>query len=335
MIKLRRLLYITTILTAALFFCTGCSSEREEAQMQYREQGITYLENGQYDKALESFQSALEESLGEIGQIEVDICFYKAEAQYMSGDIDGAIATYTAIIAYNNSPEAYYLRGNMYYSLYEPVEPDLFSSQLAIDYEAMALLDYEQAVKYEKNDYELYIGIYEALLAHDKEQEGLEYLNKALEIKGDTSYDKMQKGWISFLLGKNEEALTLLKAAAEGKELESYYCLAEVYLAMDDTENATNNMNAYITCGIADTYKLYSIAEAQLSKNNIDMAITCLEAALKLEEVPNKQIIMKTLVIAFEQKNDFVAARDVLTDYVSLYPEDEEAARELTFLETR
>ena len=68
---------------------------------------------------------------------------------------------------------------------------------------------------------------------------------------------------------------------------------------------------------------------------DLKQAINCLESALKLDKVPNKQVIMKTLVIAYEKISNFVAARDVLTDYVNLYPEDEEAARELTFLETR
>ena len=265
----------------------------------------------------------------------MDICYYKAETQYLSQDVEGAIATYTAIIEYNHQPKAYYLRGNLYYSLHSRDVTNLESSQQSANYEVMALADYEQAVKYEKSDYELYIGIYESLTAHGKQAEGLEYLDKALKIQGETAYDKMQKGWINFLLGKNDEAIILLKAAAEGKELESYYCLAEVYLDMGDMENAQNNMNAYISSGIADSYKLYSIAEVQLSKENYDVAINCLESALKLEKIPNKQIVMKTLVIAYEKMNNFIAARDVLTDYVKLYPEDEEAARELTFLETR
>ena len=46
-------------------------------------------------------------------------------------------------------------------------------------------------------------------------------------------------------------------------------------------------------------------------------------------------IIMKTLVIAYEHKMDFAAALELMTDYVAAYPEDEEAKRELTFLETR
>ena len=44
---------------------------------------------------------------------------------------------------------------------------------------------------------------------------------------------------------------------------------------------------------------------------------------------------MKTLVIAYEQKLDFASALELMQEYVDAYPEDEEAKRELTFLETR
>ena len=325
MIKLRRLLYITTMLTAVLFLCTGCSNEREEKQLQLREQGITYLENEQYKEAIEAFQCALDESLGEIDEVELDICYYKAEAQYLSGDVEGAVGTYTAIINYNNDPRAYYLRGNLNYTMNEEY----------------ALKDYASAAEYDKHtDYELYIGIYEAMKAHGN-NEGTAYLEEALKIKGDTAYDKMQKGRIKFLLGSYGDAVTLLEEAAAGKEYEAYFYLAEVYLSnlaissVNAMEEAKNNMNAYIASGVADSYKLYNIAENQLNKGYYDISISCLEAALKLKEVPNKQIVMKTLAIAYEKTSNFVVARDVLTDYVKLYPEDEEAKRELTFLETR
>ena len=87
--------------------------------------------------------------------------------------------------------------------------------------------------------------------------------------------------------------------------------------------------------GIADSYGLFGIAEDELAKGNNDMAVECLTAALKLEKVPNKQIIMKTLVVAYENKRDFASALELMTKYVAEYPDDEEAKRELTFLETR
>ena len=44
---------------------------------------------------------------------------------------------------------------------------------------------------------------------------------------------------------------------------------------------------------------------------------------------------MKTLVIAYEHSLDFESAKKVMAEYVEAYPDDEEAKREFTFLETR
>lgn len=47
--------------------------------------------------------------MGSVGAEELDICYYKAKAQYLSGDVDGAIDTYTVIIDYDKDSDAYYL----------------------------------------------------------------------------------------------------------------------------------------------------------------------------------------------------------------------------------
>lgn len=316
----KKITYIVMLVAAAMFLCTGCSNEREEEQLSLRLKGITLMENGKYEEALEEFQSALDLSLGEVGEEEMDICFYKAEAQYMLGDVEGAMATYTAIIDYNESAKAYFLRGNLYYSLGE---------------EENALKDYATAIENEKRNYELYIGVYEALTAHGKDKEAQDYLNQALEISGNSAYDKMQKGRINFLLGENQTALSLLEEAAKGKEKQAFYYLAEIYSIMGDEASSESNMSAYMESGVADSYTLFQIANDELGKGNYDMAIECLTSALELDTVPNKQIIMKTLVIAYEQNLDFGSALEIMTEYVENYPDDEEAKRELTFLETR
>lgn len=318
--KIKKITYMVLITTLALFWCTGCSNERVEEQLEKRQKGITLMENGKYEDALVVFQEALDLSLGEVGEEEMDICFYKAEAQYMLGDAEGAMATYTAIVDFNENAKAYFLRGNLYYSLGE---------------EEKALKDYAAAIEKDKKDYELYIGVYEALTAHGKEKEAQDYLNQALEIGGNSSYDKMQKGRINFLLGENQTALTLLEEAAKGKEKQAFYYLAEIYSLMGDEESSQSNMNAYMESGVADSYSLFQIANDELGKGNYDMAIECLTSALELETVPNKQIIMKTLVIAYEHNRDFESAKELMAEYIDAYPEDEDAKREFTFLETR
>ena len=86
---------------------------------------------------------------------------------------------------------------------------------------------------------------------------------------------------------------------------------------------------------MSGAYTLFDVANDELGKGNYDMAIECITVALELEKVPNKQVLMKTLVIAHEKKLDFASALEVMQAYVKAFPDDEEAKRELTFLETR
>ena len=342
MISRKHFTYIAVLLVTLMCTCVGCSSERLERQKELRELGILQLKNEQYELALESFQLALDESLGNIGEMELDLCLYKAKTQYLLGDVEGAIGTYTSVIGYNNSPKAYYLRGTVYLDRAEFYANPENGATADADYVKLAFSDFNTATIYDPKSYDLFIGIYDALTDHgalltpEQTHKAIEYLYKALEIPGETAYDKMQKGWIQFILGKNQEALTLLTdAVSQGQEPNAYYCLAQVCLAMGDGEAAKTNMEDYIATGIADSYKLFDIAEAQMAKKNYDVAITCLEAAMELEDLPNKQVIMRTLAIAYENVAQFDKAKSILSAYVNLYPSDEEAKRELTFLETR
>ena len=302
-----------------LSLCTGCN-EREASQLTYRQKGISLMENGKYEEALVEFQNALDMSLGDIGEEEIDICFYKAEAQYELGDVESAMKTYTSILEVEENAKAYFLRGNLYYSLGN---------------EENALSDYAAAVEHAPKEYELYIGVYEALTAHGKDKEAQEYLNQALEIKGNSAYDKMQKGRIQFLLGESDTAIALLEEAIKGKETEGYFYLAEIQEALGNTQAAEENITAYIESGKVDSYNLFEVANSQLGKGNYAMAIQCLNQALALETVPNKQMILKTLIIAHEQNRDFGTAKELMAEYIEAYPDDEEAMREYTFLETR
>lgn len=312
-------IYLISMILMLLLLCTGCT-DRKEKQLEYRQKGITLMENGDYEEALVEFQNALDLSLGEIGEKELDICFYKAESLYRLGDVQGAMDQYSAIIAFNENAKAYFLRGNLYYHQKD---------------EENALKDYEAAIEQDKKNYDLYIGVSEALTAHGKEKEAQEYLKQALEIRGKRAYDKMQKGRVNFLLGEQKTAISLLEEAIKGKELTAYYYLAEVYSLMDETKKAEETLNAYMEKGKPDSYNLFNIANEQIKKENYEMAIKCLDLALGLENVPNKQILMKTLVIAYEHNLDFDKAYETMKAYVENYPEDEEAKKELTFLETR
>jgi tetratricopeptide (TPR) repeat protein len=145
----------------------------------------------------------------------------------------------------------------------------------------------------------------------------------------------MQKGRINFLLGKYEDATAMLQEAAKGGESKAYYYLLETYLGMEDMTAAKTALEAYLDTNAADALELYDIAEDRIREERYELAAMCLEKAMRQKEIPNHRLVMRTLAITYEKQSDFAAAREVLTTYVNLYPEDEEAKKELTFLETR
>ena len=316
----QRIAILAVFVFSIMAFCTGCSNERLDKQLEVRTEGLLLMEQGRYEEALELFEETLELALGKIGEVERDICYYQAEAKYKLGDIQGAIDTYTALIHFDDDAKAHYLRGNLYYKLGQETD---------------ALADYAAAIEQSPKEYELYIGVYEALAAHGKEMEAQEYLNKALEIEGDKAYDQMQKGRINYLLGELDTAVSLLETAAEGEQMLAYYYLAEISYELGDIGAAKTNLAVYAKSEEANSFNLFSIANHYIGKKHYDMAIECLNAALELEQVPNKQIILKTLVIAYEYTYDFASAKSVMAEYIKAYPEDEEALREYTFLDTR
>ena len=311
--------WIIMLIISIMLCLTGCSGERIQRRITYREEGIAYLEAGKYEDALKSFQLSLDESLGAIDETTLDVCFYKAKAQYLSGDMEGALNTYDSIIAYNNSPKAYFLRGNLYYTLGKEEE---------------ALSSYKKATEIESTDYELYIGIYEILMQKGKEQDGKAYLSQALKITEQDANDKLQKGRVHFLLGEYEKAIALLEEAAIS-EVDANYYLSEAYEAIGDRASADKYLNSYLQSDKVDSYRLYEVGEMQMKDTKYELAIICFQKALELEVIPNKQQIMRRLVNAYEACYDFSSAKKCMAEYVAEYPEDEEAMKEYIFLQTR
>ena len=98
---------IISVLLATVFALSviGCGTKDTKEQDAYRQYGITCMESGKYEDAVKAFQNALGESIGHIGEKELDICFYKAKAQALDGKTKDALATYNAIIKYNKDAD--------------------------------------------------------------------------------------------------------------------------------------------------------------------------------------------------------------------------------------
>ena len=314
--------YMGLVMAAALAVAVvGCGNEREENMAAYRQMGINCMETGDYAGAVTAFDSALGQCIGQIGEEELDICYYKAAAQYVSGDVEGAMDTYTSLIAYDfKEADAYYLRGCLYLHQGDAEK---------------AKADFDQAIKYNSDDYELYIHIYENLSGYGMTADAESYLNKAFSIKGSNAKDQAYRGEIYFLLGQYDNAAVELAAAVEGGNTDANFYLGQAYEARGEEANAQACYQAYIDAGAADAESLNAIGEIMLKKGSYAEALSYFEQAMEQEEIPNRRTLLQNLIIAYEYNGDFASAWSIVQEYVSLYPEDAEAQREYLFLQNR
>ena len=317
----KKFTYITALTLLSFTLMTGCTNERKENQTAYRQIGINAMENGDYAGAVDAFNSALGQCIGKITENELDICYYKAAAQYAGGDSAGAVDTYTAIIDYDKkAADAYYLRGCVY---------------LKQGNTEGAVSDFDEAVKNNSSDYELYVNIYENLSAYDMTEKGEEYLNKAFDIKGNSAEDYAWRGRIYYDLGQYDNAQTELKSALDKESVIANLYIAQVYEAQGDPENAEVYYQNYVNSGTADSEAMNALGEIEMAKGNYSGALTYLQQGIAMENVTNKRELMQNLIICYEYTSDFNSAWNMVQEYVQAYPEDASAQREYIFLKNR
>lgn len=305
----------------AALLLSGCTNERLEKELSYRQIGINSIQSGDYEGAVAAFDNALAQCTGKITETEKDICYYKAAAQYAGGDLKGALLTYQALLDYNSKDgNAYYLRGCI---------------NLQLEDTKNALSDYENAVKYNPDDYELYINIYENLSGYNLLEDGKEYLNKAFDIKGNGAKHLAYRGKIYYLLGEYDNAEKELKAALEKKSVAADLYLGQVYEARGDMESAEKHYQAYAASGEADAETMNALAEIEMARGSYSTALTYIQQGFDMEDVPNRQELMQNAIISYEYTGDFASAWATIQEYVKLYPGDSSAQREYIFLKNR
>lgn len=319
--KFQKYMLVAVVSVIVSINLCGCSNKEQENQDAYRKIGINNMAEGDYEKAIKSFQKALDTSLGEIGTEEIDICYYKAAAQFANGDYEDAIETYTSLIKYDKkNPNAYFLRGSVY---------------LNMDKTKKALSDYEKAVEVDSRNYEMYEEIYQNLINSNEEKEAKQYLEHALDIKAKEAEDYAERGHIYYLLEDYDSAKQNLDKAIDKNDKTALLYLAEVYNAMGQTEQAQALLENYVQDNAGDSEALNSLGMMQFNNQDYENALKYFQLGLKVEGAVNKQELLKNEIVAYEYMGDFESAKDKMKSYIKEYPNDESALREYTFLKTR
>lgn len=294
---------------------------RENLQLAYRGAGIAYMNQEKYDLAQQCFVLALQEASLRITETEMDISYYMAAAQYKNEDYAGAVETYTNMLAFRKKDaDLYYLRGIAYIT--------------NGNYE-LAKADFGKAVELAPKDYDKYIQIYQNMKVHGYEEEGKDFLKKALELASAKDSETYNRGRLYYYSGDYESARTELEKAKTSGKLEAVLYLGKTYEALGDANYAVTLYEDYIkqdnTNG--EAYNLLGLCRLALGK--YEEALNNFQTGLETGDNSAKQSLLFNEIVAYEYLGDFKTAAKKMEEYAAIYPEDSAAAREYEFLKTR
>ena len=206
-----------------------------------------------------------------------------------------------------------------------------------------AASDFEQAYG-EDSSYDRAIQIYETYLDKDMEADGTRYLEAVLSTDAKEAEDLCSRGRIYYYMGDYTNAQKELTDASNQGSTEALLVLGMVYGAQSDYANARAMYQQYINQKLDDTsgdqtqtaaQGYNGLAVCDMAEGNYDSALENISSGISIASDDEMQSLLFNEIVAYEKKLDFSTAQEKAVSYVGMYPEDEEAAKELDFLKSR
>ncbi len=279
--------------------------------------GVAQLKMGQYEQAIASFSEALE---GEDGKkFQKDVLSYKAVAEYESGRLKEAQDSCERIKEFGADASCYFLIGKI---------------SLQLDQYEEAKSNFDQAAE-KDSSYAMFMDIYQAYGDHDMDADGKAYLSRALELSPGSGSDYYQRGRIYYFMGDYAGAQTELLQAAEKGEKEARLFLGKIYLEQQDSASARAMYQEYAQEEGSAARAYNGLALCDMAEGNYDGALQNISLGLQEAKEGEAQELLFNEAVAYEHKRDFATAKAKMADYLIRFPDDENAQRESSFLQTR
>ncbi len=293
-------------------------SEDLGTQETLRVQGICYMGLGQYQNAADAFEQALSENTGFLYEIDYDINKYLAVAYNKLGEYEKAEQVYAAMCSLTpKDADAWYMHGVTYLELGQ--------------YED-AVTCFDTAVELAPADYDLMISIYQALAQYGYRTLGEEYIADILS--SSTSISDYDRGRILYYTGEYSQAIVYLEKVKSNGSQEVILYLAMSYEALGDYNYAANVYTSGLDLG--ESAVLYNqLGLCQLKLSLYEEALESFTSGLACNDTSLRQNLRFNQIVAYEMLGDFDTAKSLIEQYVSDYPNDEEAQREYLFLQSR
>ena len=246
---------------------------------------------------------------------------YRATAELKAGQNDAAMADcQTLAESYDMDAETYYLTGCV---------------ALAMDSYDEASSNFTEAYG-EDATYDRAIQIYEAYLEKDMEADGTRYLEAVLKTEPKSAEDYCDRGKVYYYMEDYSNAQKELTEAVNQKSTEGMLLLGMVYRAQDDTSNARSMYQQYVEADGSNPAKGYNgLALCDMDEGSYDSALDNISKGLEDASTEEMQDLLYNEIVVYEKKLDFATALSKMQDYIKMFPDDENAAKELTFLQSR
>ena len=140
--------------------------------------------------------------------------------------------------------------------------------------------------------------------------------------------------------GKYEKAVEKFEKAIEEEEsvADCYRGIGIAKFQLTDYEGALSAFEEAVSEGAKETATLYDMmGAAAMELEQYEAAAGYYEKAVTYDDATDEmmQEMLYNIVVCYEQVQDVEAAKAAIAAYTERYPDDEEAAREAVFLETR
>ena len=335
-----------------VFLLGGCA--RMDAKTAYMK-GCDLLEEGQYDEAIEAFQSSIDsgfflpESYRGMGLAQMseanyadssisfeksllylddqkadfqrDTSLYLARSRELQGRIDKAMEILSELILREPDAETLFLRGKL-------------NLRRGNNKEAKA--DFDQAVELDPG-YDLYINIYQVYEDAERSGDGSEYLEMALTEATKSTEDYYEQGLVNYYLQNYTDAREMLinamrKDPNDGRVV---FLLGQVYLATNDIADARALYREHTENKSTAAGAFNGLALCDIAEGNYENALRNVEAGLSIGDESSQQGLLFNEIVLYEKQADWATAKQKAAAYVASYPGDEAGVREYEFLSTR
>ena len=290
-----------------------------QVALSYRGIGICCLRLGRYQEAVDAFTNAL--GVEKVGKgLQKDLISYRITARIPLGQLVEAQEDTRRLLALGElDADGYFLTGRV---------------ALALDAYEEARRNFEEAFQADP-EYDRAIQIYEVYVEKGMEADGTYFLELSLNRTPKSAEEFCDCGKVYYYMGDYDNARGVLIEAQKKGSKESILLLGMVYMGKGDYSNARAMYTQYVTQVDASGRGYNGLALCDIAQGNYPEARQVIAEGVTHANTEEMKALLFNEVVTYEMEYDFTNARAKAEEYVRMFPEDAEMARELTFLRSR